>query len=259
MKYIKTITLFLFYISFFYLSKALLFYLLNNGYLDFLPNLFFDILDIILYSTLIIIFLSFLRKNNVDILIFREHNYCYFFLALILGALFRVIEDPFFNPQYIDNVNINSNYKISYILMINIVSIVIIGPFLEELVFRKMMLSYLGKNFVGLLLSSGLFALIHSFNGFDTIKVISSFLFGIILGLIYLKNGLFYSLLSHSFYNIIFFMLNYHYNELYRKFLLKLNFGVYYWLIVGLSLTLMLSLLIRYYLPVNYKNKLRIK
>lgn len=255
MKYIKVLVLFLLYILYFYLSKVLLMYLLEKGFLDFLPDFFLRAVDIILYTMLSLIFLFCLRKKKVRLFQFHQINYFFVFLAFVLGILFRLIEDPFVNAEYILNVvNVDidyvAHYRMSDDLVLKIVLIVGMGPFLEELIFRKIILGYLGRNFIALILSSALFAFIHAFSGFDMSKINSSFLFGIILGLVYYKGGFLYSVLLHIFYNSIVFILNHFSSELYGQFLLKLNFGIGYWLIVTLSFILTLAILSKYYLPI---------
>lgn len=255
MKYIKVLVLFLFYILYFYLNKVFLLYLLEKGFLDFLPDFFLKMVDIILYAMLSLIFLFRLRKRKGKLFQFHQINYFFVFLAFVLGILFRLMEDPFINAEYILNaVNVDidyvAHYRMSYDLVFKIVLIVAMGPFLEELIFRKIMLGYLGRNFITLILSSALFAFIHAFSGFDVSKLISSFLFGIILGLVYYKGGFLYSIWLHVFYNSIVFILNHFFSELYGQFLLKLNFGISYWLIVTLSFILMLVILSKYYLPI---------
>ncbi|MDO5655069.1 MAG: CPBP family intramembrane metalloprotease [Flavobacteriaceae bacterium] len=169
------------------------------------------------------------------------------------------MEDPFINADYITNgftkFGNEKFYQMSNDLVFKLILICFIGPFLEELVFRKMILGYLDRNFTSIVLSSFLFALIHVFNGFEILKVFSSFFFGIILGIVYYKGGLIYSILIHVFYNLLFFVSNYLCNELYEQILLKLDFGLFYWIILILSAIFFSIILFKYFLPITKLNE----
>ncbi|WP_426276332.1 CPBP family intramembrane glutamic endopeptidase [Chryseobacterium sp. S-02] len=125
---------------------------------------------------------------------------------------------------------------------------VLIVPFTEELLFRKMALSYFNSSLVfGLLFSSILFALIHidvnvNFNLLTISKLLIMFLLGIFTGLVYLRYGFTYSFILHATYNFIWYLLNM-YRIGYSKLLVDLNFDYRYWLIFGSCLIMLIRTL----------------
>lgn len=246
MKSRKVIGIFLIYILYFYLSKTLIIYLLNKGYLlDSSLDFFFKAIDVILHSILILIFYFSFKSIIQNQIKFKVSGFLFFIPIIVIA--FRITEDPIFNFKYIfEGVQLRNivNYEIDDFsnLIYGFITMVLLAPLLEELVFRKIMLEELGKTFTSILFSSALFSLIHIFNGIEVTVLLSAFLFGIILGFVYLKYGVFYSFLIHLAYNLLFFIIRYYYYDSYVEILSKLDFNWIYWLIVLGSLVILVGI-----------------
>ena len=110
-------------------------------------------------------------------------------------------------------IKINTTEVVSMNILFLILSSVIIGPIVEEIIFRHILISKLEKfnnRIVTILLASLIFAIIH--NGI--INIIYTFILGIILNTIYIKNkNLLYPIIVHSSANLITLFLT-GYNEL---------------------------------------------
>lgn len=88
-------------------------------------------------------------------------------------------------------------------IFVLIISSVIVGPLIEELIFRYLLVNNLSKfnnKIFTILIAGFIFAIMH--NG--VFNIIYAFLLGIILNTIYLKNkNLFYPLIVHSSANLV--------------------------------------------------------
>ena len=123
---------------------------------------------------------------------------------------------------------------------LNLISVLIVAPLTEELLFRKYMFTGVLKNnsfVVSAIFSSVLFALLHLPN---YTNLIPTFILGFISCIIYFRTkNILYSILIHFFYNLIIQIISdYNYNSFYN-FIYKLEFNYMYWLIVlfGVVLT----------------------
>ena len=101
-------------------------------------------------------------------------------------------------------LNINSSKDVVEVnKIILIISSVIVGPFIEEILFRYILLGNLKKfnsKIISIILGSLIFSLMH--NGI--INIVYTFLLGLILGVIYLKKGkITDSIIVHSAANFI--------------------------------------------------------
>lgn len=100
-------------------------------------------------------------------------------------------------------LKINTNEVVEMNILFLILSSVIVGPLVEEIIFRYMLVSKLQKfnnKIVTILLASFIFAIMH--NGI--INIIYTFILGIILNIVYLKNkNLLYPMIVHSSANLI--------------------------------------------------------
>lgn len=101
-------------------------------------------------------------------------------------------------------LNIDSSKEIVQVnKIILIISSVIVGPLIEEVLFRYILLGNLKRfnnKIVSIILGSIIFSLMH--NGI--INIVYTFLLGLILGVIYLKKGkIMDSIIIHSFANLM--------------------------------------------------------
>jgi len=101
-------------------------------------------------------------------------------------------------------ININNNSEVIEMNKLFLVlSSVIVGPIIEEIIFRYLLTDNLRKfnnRVVTILFASLIFALMHS----GIINIIYTFILGIILNTIYIKNkNLLYPLIVHSSANLI--------------------------------------------------------
>lgn len=100
-------------------------------------------------------------------------------------------------------LNINTNEVVEMNLLFLILSSVIVGPLVEEIIFRYILIGKLEKfnnRIITILLASFIFAIMHS----GIINIIYTFFLGIILNIIYIKNkNLLYPIITHSSANLI--------------------------------------------------------
>lgn len=176
-------------------------------------------------------------------------------IIVILVLSFRILEDPIQRIKIIignltlpDTVN---NNTISHLgLIITFINTIFLAPLFEELFFRKLMLSYFSRDFflIGILISSLTFSMIHIDWGLiNPSQLIVFFIFGLITSIIYSKYGLFYSVLFHSGYNLIWFLAKVDVIK-YWSILKNLNFGITYWLLVIVSFLFIVYFIFKFYL-----------
>lgn len=183
-------------------------------------------------------------KNALDVKTY-DFRYLTYFVLIILGL--QLLNRPFWdldkiwsyihyaefdtNPIYFNGFNPAFIYRT--------ISILIIGPILEELFFRKFLLKKLlerNSQKVAILVSSLCFALIHIETPYN---LIPTFFFGIISSLIFIaSNKIWYSILLHFLFNLllqIFFVFDFSLD----LWLLDLNFNYIYWMvfIIGAGVT----------------------
>ncbi|NQX82645.1 MAG: CPBP family intramembrane metalloprotease, partial [Flavobacteriaceae bacterium] len=170
-------------------------------------------------------------------------------LIIFICLLFRIVEDPIFRFKeifYTKNepnfISIKNNINLNTVLLF--LNIVILGPFLEELVFRGLILnSFLKRNkSIGILISSVLFSLIH----LSVTSFITSFFFGIVLSILFIRKGIIYSISLHVFYNLLWFVLKI-FSQEYFQIEALLNFNITYWIIVIFSLSILVIYLTALY------------
>lgn len=170
----------------------------------------------------------------------------YLYLLVIAIGLF-LIDRPFWDIDKIilhyqdisrgETIVIEKNFtKLFYDLL----SILLIAPIVEELLFRKFLLGKLiekNKTFISILISSLCFSLIH----IETPNnLIPTFIGGILLGLIYLKTKqIGYSIVLHFLFNLIVVLSN-NLNFSETNWLLGYNFDAVYWLLSGLGVVIIL-------------------
>lgn len=191
-----------------------------------------------------IIFLIVQRNEETKFSKITKHfSYTTFLIVIILTAFLRIGIDPIFRfYNIIGKSEIPSISNISYLETADIVllfRVTVVAPIFEEIVFRKLLLyQFTKKNesiIKGILFTSLLFGLVH----IQTLTIGASIFLGLLTAIIYLRYGIFYSILSHSFYNLIWYFFNYNPN-VYWTFLEKLDFGLLYWSIIIISIVILL-------------------
>ena len=137
-------------------------------------------------------------------------------------------------------------FKDSYYAIINSL---IIAPLIEELVFReilfKVIFKYVKSWKLWMTMSTFCFTFLH-IDSPETI--ISALVIGIVFCVIYMKQGLLFSIIAHVFYNVCWLILNLN-NDIYLAILKGLDFNLSYFSIIFLSISILIFLLIK--LPLN--------
>jgi len=237
----KTILVFIFYILFIVGITLSIFSFIGN---DNLLLKYVDIVEIIVYSILLMLYILFLKKdgNRINFKV----NLKFIFYPFLFALLYRIVEDPILRNKIIlgkmEFPKIAEQKEINFILIFNTVIII---PIVEELFFRKIMINYFKNSglLFGLFFSSLLFSIIHiESTVFDFFRVLDKFLFGILAGIIYIKWGLFFSVTFHIISNLIWYILFINTN-IYFTLLKSFNFGYFYWFTIITSLILIYGLL----------------
>lgn len=230
--------------------------------LDKLPidvriELLFDYLDIYIVCFFVILFL---KKKEKIVLIQKTKNK-YFLSLILIAALVSIILDIVMDPikniytiTHLKDLNFNNivyDFKVSYIkIVINVfkrnpyhfiefLTIIFVGPFVEEIVFRRYFFVGLLRKYnlkIALIISSLLFAIMHA----PSIKnIIITFIFGLISAYIYYStSNIIFPLFLHIIKNIIYYAHSIFIYE-YMKLLNYHKFGISYWIVI-LLLTCML-------------------
>jgi len=242
-------------IGYYHLSFELLEYLLLTEkvadiFLSFNKTYWSLLLYSIIYLFLVGIALIFIKLYGVKRypIIKVEKNIQTIAYLFLFVLLIRIIEDPFYRINMImgDSIPVlNTNSETPFMELLSvIIGTVLLGPVYEELLFRRIILNFYDKKYiaVGIVLSSLFFALIHFNQSFSNhISIFLKFIFGVIASLIYIRKGLFYSILFHVSYNFLWLIINEN-EKIYWSLIHKLHFGVWYWTIVLVSFGLILYL-----------------
>ena len=168
-------------------------------------------------------------------------------LLVIFCIFLIIIGTEFMNRPFADMERIIGNTSADFSFngfstyeIYKYIAALLLAPILEELFFRKFLLTkLLQKNsfLSSLLISSLLFSILH---WEAPLNLIPAFLMGLISGAVYVKTGrIFYSVLLHFLYNLSGFIVQMN-AELYSKWLNWLDFGILYWtlFVFGIILTL---------------------
>lgn len=173
------------------------------------PN-YSRILNIITVALSMVVFFVLLeRKENFKFNLLANVSIQGIVIAICCSILFYFLSDKGLDPIFesiFPSSKENYQQTIQSIISSPIVSLIdfcIFAPILEEFLMRGFILNGLSVNYgiiVALLISSILFALLH----FNIAQIFSSFICGIILGLIYLYTGSILScIFAHMGYNLI--------------------------------------------------------
>lgn len=196
--------------------------------MEYINKLFLSIIPIIKYMILnyIVIFVFYFIYslfgnsdmieyiNNYSIYVVLIFNIIYLFVLIkkyrlhfsksknIFELLLLGVSFSLFCNMIILNIN-SSKDLVEVNKIILIISSVIVGPFIEEILFRYILLGNLKKfnsKIISIILGSLIFSLMH--NGI--INIVYTFLLGLILGVIYLKKGkITDSIIVHSAANFV--------------------------------------------------------
>jgi membrane protease YdiL (CAAX protease family) len=123
--------------------------------------------------------------------------------AAVIGVMYFFLE---FLIKYL----LYDLYDLPQLSIYRIISALLIAPATEEIIYRGWIMGYLKSKktntYVTVLTSALVFGLIHIFNGGfpNTSLFIQSFLFGGLLGIVYLKtNNLLHPILIHFIFNLL--------------------------------------------------------
>ena len=124
-----------------------------------------------------------------------------FFAALIYHNVINLIDlRPAFFESFVESY-VSNRYSIMILL-----DACLIGPIIEEIIFRGIALSNLKEAYsekTGIIVSSVLFAIVH----INPPQIILAFLLGLVLGRLYVKsNKLFNAMLLHIYWNSLIFL-----------------------------------------------------
>jgi membrane protease YdiL (CAAX protease family) len=187
------------------------------------------------------------KKENIKFLNLRIVNFPTFLLILVASLMFVYIY-PAFNSYFYKNI-LERTLVLTSLQIKNLTSLtvflhtIILMPLLEEILFRGVFVRLLSRTnnlAVSVLIPSFFFSLYH----FNTEQLLSAFIFGIILGLIYYKtNNLTISIFMHSLTNLFLFFSS--------DFKIKFeNFHIIFVILVIFIFAYILNLLIK----TNYKD-----
>lgn len=241
-KYIKYFVLVLAYYASY---NVLLYYgfdLIEKVNINLLPYL-----NICVYGALLLVFGTYFWKTSNSDTTNKKTKVSLKLLlvAVLLSIFYRFIEDPIFRfNEIVGNTEIpnvkSGNSILSREIPIFIYSVIIL-PILEEIIFRGIILRGIiesKKVLFPLLFSAFLFMLIHiNVLAFEKSipNMISSFLFGLLLGYLYLKTEkLIYPIILHGLSNFIWYFFRIK-SEFYWDTIKSLDFNILYFGIVLFS------------------------
>lgn len=226
---------------------SLIFYLSFGEYVISTKPALIVFIDTLIYVISLIAAILFLKRISIHNFTYRTIRFDYrvFLVLIFLGIFYRLFIDPLYRINIINGNNnipqITEQDIGSYKVIAMILNTIILLPILEEIIFRGIILKSLLKTkkaYLAILVSSVLFALIHiSYYplNFNYIIVINAFVISIITSHVYIKYGLFYSILFHSVLNFISFAINSYFQNEYWTSIKTLDFGIVYWGICILS------------------------
>ena len=231
--------LFMLYILVFYINSYIHKFLLNNFYNCYYAlygkyNKIVDLLISLLF--IIVLYLLYLKEMKI-IFTYKKLNFFFIVKSLIyilsIGMIYYIIYFIFDNAflfnffKYFNDVLTGKkNITIYDILILEkslkprfepfmLIGSVIFGPIFEEILYRGLMynkLKEISNAFIGVLISSILFALLHIPKYGFGINTFFLFLVGILLAYCYEKsNNIYVTIFVHSINNFFIFLFNYVY------------------------------------------------
>ena len=243
--------LFMLYILVFYINSYIHKFLLNNFYNCYYAlfgkyNKIVDLLISLLF--IIVLYLLYLKEMKI-IFIYKKLNFFFIVKSLIyilsIGMIYYIIYFIFDNAflfnffkYFNDILSGKKNITIYDILILEkslrpcfepfmFIATVIISPIFEEILYRGLMynkLKEISNAFIGVLISSILFALLHIPKYGFGINTFFLFLVGILLAYCYEKsNNIYVPIFVHSISNFFIFLFNY----VYFYFLIVIYFIIF--------------------------------
>ena len=243
--------LFILYILVFYINSYIHKFLLNNFYNCYYAlfgkyNKIVDLLISLLF--IIVLYLLYLKEMKI-IFTYKKLNFFFIVKSLIyilsIGMIYYIIYFIFDNAflfnffkYFNDILSGKKNITIYDILILEkslrpcfepfmFIATVIISPIFEEILYRGLMynkLKEISNAFIGVLISSILFALLHIPKYGFGINTFFLFLVGILLAYCYEKsNNIYVPIFVHSINNFFIFLFNY----VYFYFLIVIYFIIF--------------------------------
>ena len=251
--------LFILYILVFYINSYIHKFLLNNFYNCYYAlfgkyNKIVDLLISLLF--IIVLYLLYLKEMKI-IFTYKKLNFFFIVKSLIyilsIGMIYYIIYFIFDNAflfnffkYFNDILSGKKNITIYDILILEkslrpcfepfmFIATVIISPIFEEILYRGLMynkLKEISNAFIGVLISSILFALLHIPKYGFGINTFFLFLVGILLAYCYEKsNNIYVPIFVHSINNFFIFLFNY----VYFYFLIVIYFIIF---IIGIMIAI---------------------
>ena len=251
--------LFMLYILVFYINSYIHKFLLNNFYNCYYAlfgkyNKIVDLLISLLF--IIVLYLLYLKEMKI-IFTYKKLNFFFIVKSLIyilsIGMIYYIIYFIFDNAflfnffkYFNDILSGKKNITIYDILILEkslrpcfepfmFIATVIISPIFEEILYRGLMynkLKEISNAFIGVLISSILFALLHIPKYGFGINTFFLFLVGILLAYCYEKsNNIYVPIFVHSINNFFIFLFNY----VYFYFLIVIYFIIF---IIGIMIAI---------------------
>ena len=251
--------LFMLYILVFYINSYIHKFLLNNFYNCYYAlfgkyNKIVDLLISLLF--IIVLYLLYLKEMKI-IFTYKKLNFFFIVKSLIyilsIGMIYYIIYFIFDNAflfnffkYFNDILSGKKNITIYDILILEkslrpcfepfmFIATVIISPIFEEILYRGLMynkLKEISNAFIGVLISSILFALLHIPKYGFGINTFFLFLVGILLAYCYEKtNNIYVPIFVHSINNFFIFLFNY----VYFYFLIIIYFIIF---IAGITIAI---------------------
>lgn len=191
----------------------------------------------------------------------QNFNINWILIVLILPFILRIVLDPIYMfPKMVFDINAFEDtlafptktdwmYHLNYLFLTALLT-----PIIEELVFRKGIITLLLKSKFKLkgtiIISSVLFAIIH-INPYQIpgslLSVAATFIMGVFFAYIYIKTkSIIYPIILHIGINFIWYLRRLN-NLEYLKIIEILDFGILYWGVVLICISLSYFFMIKYY------------
>lgn len=241
--YLKSLLVFILFILYNEGGKLLIEYFILNGYVS-LNHDYIYIVDIIINLPLLVILFLFIRKTDPNLFHRnrKDNSNPYLLIYVVLLSLsFKIATMPIMHLDFmLGERKIGTPLPLfsKVFILLSFFSMVILIPFVEEIIFRKIILSFFEEKQIikGIIFSSFLFLAAHyGYKKHINIQIINILFLGFITGALYIKYGFLYNYIFHVVYNLLWYIFNFNRKE-YSELLLYLNFNYKYWIIIFLSL-----------------------
>ncbi|MDE5432395.1 CPBP family intramembrane glutamic endopeptidase [Elizabethkingia meningoseptica] len=247
--YLKSLLVFISFILYNETCKLITEYLIINKYI-YLNQNYIYVIDIIINIPLLLILYFLIRKNNHSFFLENKKNKSLLIYTILLCLAFKIGTIPIMHLEFIlgeKKIGAPLPSFSPIFILLSFVSMVILIPLVEEIIFRKVILSFFGKKQLmkGILFSSFLFLLAHyGYKRHINIQIINILFLGLITGTLYTKYGFLYNYVFHMAYNLFWYILNFNRKE-YSDLLSYLNFDYRYWLIVIMGIAVFFYLTVK--------------